>query len=540
MILKDWDVWLNYSSFFLDEIEDMNALAKSLIKSGLCEVVCDSESNVYWKKGDHIIQKQVEISQIKNKAEISVLFPPGLEGYALEGAFQTTSINFHENHLFSILYLDQFSYLRGFMGACYFTREGKTQILYPQIKVYNNGVFITSYRIISSRSACRLDDFIDNELNMFKCHFDKVDVPPGLMKIGTRSIVLERTGNPFRRIRLWRIVNDTDKAIDTNTKTVDGGDFSFDVCPIGLNEETPGVSRTIRLLDDMISSSLAYILNNRIDGLGYMLRGQKKDNHNKGDFWYGHSTTYILSFVNQPNSSKELVRRYQTDLNRIMARTSSKGLKEPNSFLGKDLRMFDDYSAFIDFGVTLWIYGKKGLKSNIQYSDPNRGHLIYDKQILVESLIYLYMSHIRQMERTFRTSISTEQIIREKQHIMQIEEFIQKISNFGEIVDLLRYAGEKFDFKGLRERIEKNLELRAQSIRQKSTRDFRNFGLLISILFGSFGVFSFSEHILTPLWQYFKLWMPDSLQRLFIDMVALGIVLPIILMTWKIIFMKRQ
>src|SRR3989339_1093585 len=125
MILKDWDIWYSYSTYFIEETRDLNAIAISLVQSKLCHVVYNSDSLIWWNDGKEVREEDVRLNKIGYESKAKLIFPQGLNGYPLEGAYQSASMRFFELHLFNSLYLESFSYIRGFLGACYMKQIGR-------------------------------------------------------------------------------------------------------------------------------------------------------------------------------------------------------------------------------------------------------------------------------------------------------------------------------------------------------------------------------------------------------------------------------
>ena len=61
MILRDWEIWYSYSTYFLEEINDLGSVAKSLIQSDLCAVVFSSYQGIIWWKDDEEIKEGFDL-----------------------------------------------------------------------------------------------------------------------------------------------------------------------------------------------------------------------------------------------------------------------------------------------------------------------------------------------------------------------------------------------------------------------------------------------------------------------------------------------
>jgi len=532
MILKDWDVWLNYAWYYTDDITEMQSIAYSLVDDALCKVVYDSNGYVYWKVDNKIKHERLEIIQFGHEAKAKFNFPKELSDYPLEGSSQSLKMHWHEMYL---LNMSKFTYIRGFLGPCYFTINDKSIILYPQIKLYSNGVFILSYRIISPKEKYAVKNLIEKEINLFRVNAENIMVPPELMKLDTRASVFQSRGGPISRWNAFRFIKFFDGLVDKNTKSI-RENFDFSACPLKVSNEIKYADgpMNLDLLNDMIGSSLTYIVNGKAIPLKYFIRGFKPKKQ-LGSSWLGQPSVYILSYNKQPKSSLVAANRFKNSINRILLRTTYGKLKGNDYPSWQDLRVFDDYSFFMNESLYLFVFGKEGLTSDTEYADPNRGHLIYNKQILVEALIFYYMSHQRQIERANMVRVPTKQVIKEQQTIINLDDIIEKSSSWGEIQDVFRLSSKVFNFKRLREKADKSLALRMQDANERLNKSLKRFGLLLSVLFGLLGSLSFTNDIIKPAWKLLDLWTPVNVQLkdLYLHSIFSLFILIVIYLVWK-------
>jgi len=535
MILKDWDIWYSYSTYFIEETRDLNAIAISLVQSKLCHLVYNSDSLIWWNDGKEVREEEVLLNRIGYEPKAKLTFPQGLNGYALEGAYQAASMRFFELHLFNSLYLETFSYIRGFLGACYMKQGERTIALYPQIKLYHNGIIILSFRVISPGIEYPIDSFIENDVNLFKHNTDSIKVPPEWIQLDTRSIFSQPIKGIWNRCKTWNFVKEIDSLIATNIENVDEQEFSFKVAPLDLNNKKGSATMNLDLLKDIAISSLSHVINHANEGIGFIMKGSGDCKYHIGNYWIGRPSIYILDFVDQPYKSQEVIDKYKNELGKIMARISGSNSQKFSNFLEKNLRVFDDYSVHMNEALTLWVYSKKGLNNDKEYYDPNRGHLIYRNQVLVESVDFLYMCHKRQVERSSLSIISYKSILTERSEILKLDDMIKKVSHFGEINDFYAFANKQFNWTEIRTHAEENLKLRAECINEVRNKNVRMFGWLITILFGLFGSPNFAVNVIKPLWKYVGLWLPNNseLQQLFLVFITGCFVILLLLGVWK-------
>jgi len=258
-----------------------------------------------------------------------------------------------------------------------------------------------------------------------------------------------------------------------------------------------------------------------------------------GNFWTLRPSIYILEFDDQPYLSSEILENFTDQLGKIMARASDIRYSGFSEFLGDNLRnlMYTDYTLHLSEALTLWTVSKRGL--TFTELDPNRGNIIYEKQIQGEAIDHLYMSHRRLLEKSSILTIPYETILLDQLELMNLEDVVTeagKISNYSEINEIIKFSNQEFKWNKLREAIEKRLKLRSEYSGEKRNEFFRNISYLLTIIFGLGGVTIFSEKILWPMWKHYGLPLPVSkeLQLPFLFLIIITITIFILyLIIWR-------
>jgi len=396
MKLKDWDIWHSNSSYYIKELQNPELIAMELIKMDICPLVFSSNTEFWYKENNHVKKSKLEIkhldmNQFSYKASESPI------GYPRELLKQATEMWYHEWKLFNENYRGTYPYLRCFFNACYLKKGPRTIALYPQIKIYANGVYNLLFREIAPTDyTYYLEPFIENEVNLPKLLLDSIEIPPEIIKYKGLAKYESALSNKPIHLKMKEIIFKKHKNIliknmeilfEKKTKNIQSGDFSFKVIPFK--------SKSDLYLDNLcriIISAFTYTLN-------------QKNNYYLGSFWTLRPSVYILDFINQPSTSSEIIEEFGDQLGKIMSRVSTIQANEFRSFLGKNLREnFEDYTLHINEALTLWTISKKGLVPT--KNDPNRGNIIYEKQVQVEAIDHLYLSHRRLFEKASLFSIS--------------------------------------------------------------------------------------------------------------------------------------
>lgn len=529
MKLKDWDIWHSYSSYYINNIKNPELIARKLVEKDICPLVFASNAE-YWYKSNNKVKKQSLKIKRLDQSRFEVEGLEALEGYPQEVLWQAARMWYKEVCLFSEKYRQSFPYLRCYFNACYLKRGHGTIALYPQIKLYANGTYNLIFREIApSDFTYYLEAFIENEVNLPKHRLDCIEIPPELMKYRSRSkYKFEISRLPFhkkiKRIILKnRFIKNTDSFIEKNTKEVKEEDFSFKVFPL----KTTSRDLYLKSLCRIIIFAFTHVIGQTSVDI------KNVNDHATGD-WTLRPSIYILEFIDQPNSSHEIIDQFGDQLGKIMARISNIQYNDFNEFLGKNLRRttFGDYTLHINNALSLWTMSKKGLLST--QHDPNRGDIIYEKQIQTEAVEHLYLSHWRLLDKSALFSTSYDSIMSEDLDLLNLEELVtdtNKIGNFGEIDEIINYSDNELGWNSIRKSIEKKLELRSKYATQEQNKFYQRFSVILAIIFGVGGLTIFTKEVLSPILSHYNvpLYVNPEVQVPFLSLLIIIVVILILI-----------
>ena len=86
MILTSWNVWHNYSTYFLEDIDLPEAAAK-LVSSGLCIAAYQTNEVVYWKCDGEVKSGDVVIDRLGRAPRASVCPPDEMNSKEYKGTY---------------------------------------------------------------------------------------------------------------------------------------------------------------------------------------------------------------------------------------------------------------------------------------------------------------------------------------------------------------------------------------------------------------------------------------------------------------------
>jgi hypothetical protein len=123
------------------------------------------------------------------------------------------------------------------------------------------------------------------------------------------------------------------------------------------------------------------------EGWDFVLRGQNAIPA-LGEYWSGRPHIHLVRFDEQAETAPENERRNHRIFASILARVAPLIQSSRTMTLPPTLRSFDDYGAYVTSATSLWVWSKQGIRNQWPRRDPNRGHLIYERQLVVELLEY--------------------------------------------------------------------------------------------------------------------------------------------------------
>lgn len=505
MRLNEWNIWHNTSTYIFG-IDNLHDIANKLISSGLCRAVYHTDKVAYWKQGKQVESSDVITGETTHGYGAIFNWTKKPDDYILEAIYQSASLHDYELKLFSDIAIEDLVYIRGFLDVCIISTDDHAIILYPMIKLYENGVITIIYRIISPEKEHDLDYLINNYLNLFKIDIKDIKLSPKIIMLDGKEFLLRDKVNFIKRIENIRKIKTVNNIIKLNSKKTKLNDYEFTLCPIDpLNiEENPEFDfKDIKTY--IVSSIIASIAKQR-EGLPYILFGSKKSNYLKGNFWSNRPEVNILSFEEQPERADKIEATFRDDLVKVLLRTS-KIPREISKYLGDSLRVFNDMCIYVNEGIGLVIYSKEGLRKNEIWKDDNRNHLYFPLQVRAEYANYIYMSYNHLLEILSLPLSELNLLSKIKSILNNYRYLINHVSIYGELNDYFHKVWDVLKLKEIESQILDNISIKIEML--KEIRDLRimKFGFLLSIVFGLLSTVNIVNMVLLPIWSYYNIWL---------------------------------
>lgn len=537
--LHEWEAWHTYSTYLDCPGIDLLEGARNLIKSEVADCVVSSSGRAFWQSDGEVAQGTftVEIDDESGQGQFACVSDDRSfklpAGFALEALRQTAQFVLAQRRVLG----DEPSFadesIRVYLGKIVvgIEREGATADLdlYPVLVVYQSGVLVLELRMIGPDDPLPLSDFINYAVNIPRIRLKKALVNPGLARTATEAYYRSSRVPFFARFKLSWSQMLHNLAVEQRTTEVEDESFSFRLSPWS------GETDSLRSVALSIFHTCAYLVAGPRSGISFLLKGPKVP-PSLGQFWSGRPHVHIIRFGDQRETATENNQVHSDAFYSILSRTEGLGRTMP-----QNLRLFEDYSAFISSSSSLWVWSKQGLKREVGRMDPNRGNFIYERQILMELLEYGYMLH-RGLYHRIESLESTDQVVEVRRYLLEMRLRMRESSHSGEIRELLEKGWDALGLPILISEIDAGLALRESEMRSVDAMRTTRVGWVIAIVFGIVAIPGLADQVVTPAWHVFKLHPVVDVDnmKLLSAGIATGVILSILFAALRLISRRNR
>jgi hypothetical protein len=510
--VQEWEVWHTYSTYLDCPSIDLREGAINLVKSGVAECVVSSTGRSFWQsngtvaQGTFTVEVDDETGQGLFRCVSDDKFSKLPSGFAREAMGQTAQFVLAERRVLGeeLSFADES--IRAYLGKVVVIgvdgdRSTAELNLYPVLVAYQSGVLVLELRMIGPADPMPLSDFIKYAVNIPRIRLTKTLVNPGLARTATAAYYCSSRVPFFTRCRFaWaQILHNL--AVEQRTTEVEDEDFSFRLSPWS------GETDSFRSIALSIFHTSAYLVAGPRSGLPFLFRGPKVP-PSLGQFWSGRPHVHIIRFGDQRETASENNQVHGGAFYSVLSRTPNLARALP-----KNLRLFEDYSAFVSSSSSLWVWSKQGLKEEGNRTEANRGNFIYERQMLMELLEYGYMLH-RGLYHRVEDLRSTDQVMRVRRFLLELRLRMRESSHSGEIRELLEAGWDALGLPTLIRDIDSGLALRESEMRSADTMRATRVGWVIAIVFGVVAIPGLADQVITPAWHVLKLYPVIDIDRM--------------------------
>ena len=547
MIVREWEIWHTYATYVHVAKIDLDEVARRLVDGRIALFAMLQDGRTYWASARSVCRGQTTLEQDDRagtcRFSIEHDEDEKLRGFAKEAWFQAARFRYAEDRVFGADNSLPSPYVRAFLGQCRLVSSTKEQYrvhLYPTLIIYESGVLVLEFRSISPEYPAPLDEFISDAVNLFQVPFQKVEASPGLVNLATQAYEhFTRGRSILSRVGLVWLQRRHEARVQELTRRRRSGPFQFELAPMSSTRDKKP-KESLKTLAQTIFHTTAFVINRPRSELSFLFRGHRRAPE-LGDFWSGRPHIYLVRFDGQCDTAAENERRHATSFRKILARIPAEDFAVARRQLPRDCRYFDDYNAYITSAATLFAWSTRGIEQSSKWADVNRGHLIYERQAVMELLEYGCMLHRWLLGRA-QDHYDPDEVFAARRALNRLIWSMTLPSQSGEIMELLDYGWKQLKVPELRRQIDDAFRLRQEETNVLEARANTRVGNLLTVLFGLVAIPSLAGQVVEPAWCWLELPLPtgDAAFQMLANAVAFAIVVPVVLLLLRRPRLGRQ
>lgn len=549
MQVTSWNIWHSYSSTIVGPLPDFRKWASSIVEANLGVAVVHRDGECWYRDRGHVQTASSQLGFTANKAEGRFTLPSNASDYTKECILQAATMRTHEQYVLSDPLCHIPTYIRVYFAPSILRYKQFSAVVYPEAKIYEDGILIMSLRILSPDTPYEIDAFVREQVNLYALPVIACELP---IEVVARAI----SHCDFQeRWQLWTRVSRAQRAhkcVLRQTMTTDEqGDYRF--CRVMLSGEiwqlfeasgfAPTSMRELARIHEWALLELAAVANRR---RWNPIRLKSKTR--SGGFWSGRPSVYIAEMIPVVSNSLDLVEHHAESIARIMMKSVGAFRRSPAEIIGPNLREFEDYAVFANKGVTLWINLDNSQSLPIIEStgqpiaDRNLREFVSSKQVQVEFVEYWYLAHRAVEEASLQPTRRLSDLARMRRRLAELDRSVEEAPPSGEIADLIRHIGTSLNVQGIAGQVRANLELR--EVVMQEARDRRNFvfGIVLTVMLSLTGAPALADSLVKPTFEILDWWRPhdEKLWSLWCLLIAVMLLIVLVLLAAVCIFSRRD
>jgi hypothetical protein len=528
MILNRWEVWLTFSTCLTSDSIDLAPAAEELVRSGAALIAMLPDGCFYADIDGKLQKGEARVATECTGAESQISIPQWLPGYSREALLTASLMRAREYVIFDQTNPLQPPSLRAFLGEIRLENDECSVSLFPILRLYEDGVALLSLRYLGPSGPISHEHFVNHFLGLRRKEYDTVSFPPGVARFFAESSLSSYASGPLRRLKVLRTFKRFGQHIRENSYRLKSGDFEFDFFSVEQTENS----------EPATFSSLATGL---FDGVGCLLRRPRTRFHfvlfgdapAGGYSWWAHPHIHLMSFAGQRRLASQNERKHICALGSVISGICIRRKNQAAQFLPRNLRVLDDYGAYINSTGTLWVHTPDSLRGHWYRSDSGRRSLslgaVVENQIVAEALDYTHVTYRELARRSAMLNRDFRQVLKRRAALVDLEMRAREGSVFGELRDLMKAGLDAYGIPEIRSVIRENLEIKLHEASYRFNRRTSRWAAALSILFGVGAIPTFARYFLSPVLALCGLTRPAppfaELPALVLSTVVLAVVL---------------
>lgn len=503
-----WSVWHTYSSLFQEAFYDLGAIAQRLVDSGMSPFVYSSRGVACWRTDEGVESGRLVIDMRAHESSGHVGLPRTATEYQAQCALMAGSMRVAERAMLNDSRLVEAQFVRAFLDVIHL-HSGEYRVnLYPQIKLYANGVFLLHFVVFSPSGGVPLADMVERYVNLFGVPYDRFDMAPGLINAGESGILTTPDSGRRERREAEKALQQRRSDMEARAEDMTDGDFTFRLTSLARDETlVPPQSTDFDRARVYATAALEWAVNRA----GKPLPRSNPEHgrtHHVGSYWHGRPTVYLLEYSGQPEIADIREPSIREAATAILSRTSKAGPHLQQAVLDRDLRLGQDYCLLLNRAVSLFAFSRLGVSSRGEVEDPNYADIIFDKQAFAEAIDYQRLSHVRLAGMSAEPKKNLSEALEERYEYHYLLEWLQP-SNYDEVNDILSYAQGIFDLAGMRERILAESAIGKEDYLARRGTWIAALALGVTVVFACGSAPSIASSFVLPVLEHFQ-WISAS------------------------------
>jgi len=509
--LEEWELWYTFSVFFPDITVDLETAGRLFVKAGIADCCIVSSGQTFGKSEGDLVSGTTFIEFSGDLTSMTASFTPEatklapMSPFAHEAWLTGTQFLFGEARQFSQDRNFPEHHLRAFFQpVCLFSETDECTFLYPMVVLYQSGVLLMEFRVISPNYPVEINDFIRNYVNMQQREYDYALVPSEIGMLAPEASLFYSGFKPslFQRLEILRSKRQQVLDIQHLSEQINLGGFDFTLVPLSRTERKESLTSIALTLQAIIG----LVLRSPITPLDLLIKGIP-GLPRIGNYWIGRPHAHVLRHSNQMETSTENEKANMASYRQILARVSGNS-SDTSIELPPDSRKFEDYSAYITLASSLWVWSKEGLRAQESIADTNRGNFIYERQIQVELLEYGFIVHKALAEKS-QSPKEYSDILLLRKDLASLKLGLLEVSPYGEVNDLLSKGWEQMKVDAMQNQIAENLAILESEIKYRESRRADQLRVWLTLI-GLATSAKFALSVVGPTWTGLGLWVPSD------------------------------
>jgi hypothetical protein len=532
MFVGDYEVWHTFGTWFVADFKDgLEVVAEELVKTGIAEVAHTSDGRVFTLQDDKVVQTDCTVTTRPSGQEAQIecdLLGSGL--YSGEGVYQFAWMAYREKWLMSAYLHDYTPFVRALLNPIVMENEEISVVLYPQLKLYGNGVALLHFRLFAPDDGSDLTSLVNSYLNLFGMDVTKLMVPPSvLLQYDMGNALASITSRSHTKNAVAAFERHIQGHVE-HVHRMDTEDFSFGLVDIPreqyLNADEP---YTFGFVRDLYMTAIARVL-----------APKRQVFRECGNYWSSRPTVFLFDYTRQPAKFRDEDDVLSREFTSILLRVDDISPQVAAQTRLDNLRMFDDCRWYIGEAVNLLAFSREGAQSNREFADPNHGQLVYDKIVQVEAMEFIRYTHRKMLESSMLEKASPAETQADWRAVQDMESVLADPSRNGEITDTIRHYDGVMRLGDMRRRIIQSIEMQGQYAAYRRNQSLTALGIVATVVLGLSSIPTLTDDVTLPamrLLGFASASVPEGVRLAFMLVTAIVLATALFVVWW---FVQRH